>query len=381
MNKKRMVIMLAASGVVFGGVFGFVQFKNTMIKNYFATMEKPVIAVTAQPAVAEQWRNTVPAVGTLQAVNGVDIASSVSGLVKDIAFQSGQTIRKGQLLIRLDADVEQTDLRSAQADADLARISANRQRTLVRTDAVSQAAVDKAEAELKVREAKVAGIRATLEKKAVFAPFDGVLGVRKIDLGQYVQPGQAIVNLQDLSVMLADFTVSQKDLAALQVGATIIMTTDAWPSRTFEGAIAALEPKVDDKTGMIAVQGRFPNTDGALRPGMFARIEVVRPALAQVVAVPVSAVAYNLHGDSVFVVRDGADGKKEAVRTFVTLGDRREGKVAVTKGLEAGALVVTSGQVKLDTGSPVSIRGDDPLKTVSAPPEAAASPKQSAKTE
>lgn len=370
MNIKRMVIMLVASGVVFGGVFGFVQFKNTMIKQYFATMPKPVVAVTAQPAVAEQWRNVVPTVGTLQAVNGVDISSSVAGLVKEIAFQSGQSVKKGQPLVRLDTDVEVTDLRSAMADADLARISANRQRALVRTDAVSQAAVDKAEAELKVKEAKVAGIRANIDKKAVFTPFDGVLGVRKVDLGQYVQPGQAIVNLQDLSVMLADFTVSQKDLAALQVGTAITMTTDAWSGRVFEGTIAALEPRVDDKTGMIAAQGRFPNADGALRPGMFARIEVVRPALASVVTVPVSAVAYNLHGDSVFLVKDGAEGK-EAVRTFVQLGDRRDGKVAVLKGINAGDLVVTSGQVKLDTGSKVEIRADDPL----------GAPKQSARAE
>jgi membrane fusion protein (multidrug efflux system) len=365
MNLKRMTIMLIAAGVLFGGVFGFVQFKNAMIKNYFATMPKPVITVTAQPAGAEQWRETVPAVGTLQAVNGVDIAASVSGLIKEIAFQSGQGIKKGQLLVRLDADVEQTDLHSAQADADLARISANRQRTLVRTDAVSQAAVDKAEAELKVKAAKVAGIRATIEKKAVFAPFDGVLGVRKVDLGQYVQPGQAIVNLQDLSVMLADFTVSQKELSVVKVGAAIAMTTDAWPGRVFEGSIAALEPKVDEKTGMVSVQGRFPNADGALRPGMFARIEVVRPTVAQVVTVPVSAVAYNLHGDSVFVVHDAAGGGKEVVRTFVTLGERREGKVAVHKGLNAGDLVVTSGQVKLDNGSKVDIRADDPLTSTS----------------
>jgi membrane fusion protein (multidrug efflux system) len=372
MNLKRMTIMLIAAGVLFGGVFGFVQFRNAMIKNYFATMPKPVITVTAQAAASEQWRETVPAVGTLQAVNGVDIAASVSGLIKEIGFQSGQIVKKGQLLVRLDADVEQTDLRSAQADADLARVSANRQRALVRSDAVSQAAVDKAEAELKVKEAKVAGIRATLEKKAVFAPFDGVLGVRKIDLGQYVQPGQAIVNLQDLSVMLADFTVSQKELSALQVGAAIALTTDAWPGRVFEGSIAALEPRVDEKTGMIAVQGRFPNTDGALRPGMFARIEVTRPGIAQVVTVPVSAVAYNLHGDSVFVVNAAADGSQEVTRTFVSLGDRREGKVAIQKGLNAGDMVVTSGQVKLDNGSKVEIRADDPLKGASEPTKQAA---------
>ena len=378
MNLKRMIIMLAVSSVVFGGVFGFVQFKNKMIKDYFANMPKPVITVTAQPAASEQWQNAVPAVGTLQAVNGVDISSSVSGLVKEIAFQSGQSVKKGQLLLRLDTDVEQTDLRSAQADADLARISANRQRVLVRTDAVSQAAVDKAEAELKVKEARVAGIRATIEKKAVFAPFDGVLGVRKVDLGQYVQPGQTIVNLQDLSVMLADFTVSQKDLAAMQVGAALVMTTDAWPGRVFEGTVAAVEPKVDEKTGMVMAQGRFPNADGSLRPGMFARIEVLRSALANVITVPVSAVSYNLHGDSVFVVKDGADGK-EAVRTFVQLGDRRDGKVAVLSGLAAGDMVVTSGQVKLDTGSLVDIRADDPLKT--SADHTADSPKQSAKAE
>lgn len=369
MNKKRMFIMLAVSAVIFGGVFGFVQFKNAMIKNYFATMKKPVISVTAQPAAAEKWQQTVPAVGTLQAVNGVDISSSVSGLVKEITFQSGQQTRKGQLLLRLDSEVEQSDLRSAIADADLARISANRQRTLLKSETVSQSALDKAEAELKVKEAKVAGIRATIEKKAVFAPFDGVLGVRKVDLGQYVQPGQAIVNLQDLTVMLVNFTVSQKDLAALQIGAVINMTTDAWPGRVFEGSIAAVEPRVDDKTGMIGVQGRFPNPDGTLRPGMFAKIDVLRAAIAQVVTVPVSAVAYNLHGDSVFLLKDGAEGTKEALRSFVQLGDRREGKVAVLKGVNAGDMVVTSGQVKLENGSQVDIRADDPLAAKSAKAE------------
>ena len=365
MNKKRMAIMLAVSVVIFGGVLGFVQFKNMMMKQYFATMKPPPVAVTAQAATAEKWQGTVPAVGTLQAVNGVDISAAVSGLVKEVAFQSGQTIRKGQLLVRLDADVEQSDLRSAQADAELARLQASRQRSLVKSDAVSQSALDKAEAELKVREAKTAAMRALIEKKTVLAPFDGVLGVRRVDLGQYVQPGQAIVNLQDLSVMLAAFAVSQKELGNLHVGATIHMTTDAWPGRVFDGQIQAIEPRVDDKTGMIQVQGRFPNPDGALRPGMFAKIEILRAATAAVTTVPVSAVSYNLHGDSVFLVKDGNDGR-EALRAFVTLGERREGRVAVLKGVAPGDLVVTSGQVKLETGAKVEIRSDDPLKQAKA---------------
>lgn len=361
MNKKRMVIMLVASFVIFGGVFGFVAFKNMMIKQFFATMPKPVVAVTAQAAGEEEWRDVVPAIGTLAAINGVEIASSMSGLVREIAFESGHKVKKGQVLLRLDSEVELGDLRSAQADADLARLTANRNRTLLKSDAVSQAALDKAEAELKVKEAKVAGLRAQIDKKVVLAPFDGTLGVRKVDLGQYVQPGQTIVSLQDLSVMLADFSVSQKDLSVVSPGQSIRMTTDAWPGRAFDGEVEAIEPLVDARTGMIGVRGRFPNPDNALRPGMFARIDIVRPAMAKVVTVPVSAVAYNLHGDSVFVVADGT-----ATRSFVELGERREGRVAVKKGIKTGDLIVTSGQVKLETGTKVEIRQDDPLKQAAA---------------
>ncbi|MEW5726688.1 MAG: efflux RND transporter periplasmic adaptor subunit [Pseudomonadota bacterium] len=366
MNKKRMAIMLAASAVVFGGVFGFVQFKNAMIKDYFATMPKPVVAVTAQPVAVEQWRDVVQAVGTLTAVNGVEISASTAGLVREIAFESGQRVKKGQLLLRLDTDVEMGELRSAQAEADLARTTANRQRALVRSDTVSKAALDKAEAELKVGEARVAALRAQIDKKSVYAPFDGVLGVRKVDLGQYLQPGQTIVNLQDLSVMLADFSLSQKELAAVAVGQPIRMTTDAWPGREFDGIVQAVEPRVDPKTGMFAAQGRFPNPDGALRPGMFARVEIVRPATAEVVTVPVSAVSYNLHGDSVFVIAKGEDGAATAENRVVQLGERREGRIAIRSGVKPGEVVVTSGQLKLENGTRVEVAETDPLKQAKA---------------
>lgn len=362
MNKKRMGIMLAASGVVFGGVFGFVQFKNAMIKDYFANMPVPVVSVTAQPAAKESWQDVVPAVGTLTAVNGVDISAATSGLVRDITFDSGQKAQKGQLLLRLDSEVELGDLRSAQAEADLARTTANRQRALVRSDTVSKAALDRAEAELKVQEARVAALKAKIDKKAVYAPFDGALGVRKVDLGEYLQPGQPVVTLQDLSVMLAEFSVSQKDVAAVAVGQPIRMTTDAWPGRVFDGTVQAVEPRVDLNTGMMGVEGRFPNPDGALRPGMFARIEIVRPAVATVVTVPASSVSYNLHGDSVFVVKDAPDGSREAERRVVDLGERRDGRVAVRAGVTAGEMVVTSGQLKLETGAKVTVAETDPLK-------------------
>jgi len=366
MRAKRIVIMLVASGIVFGGVFGFVAFKNHMIKQYFATMAKPVVAVTTAKAEAVNWQSVVAAVGTLQALNGVDVSSSLAGLVKEIAFQSGQEIRRGQLVVRLDSEVELSDLRSAQADQELAKLTLERQKTLLRSDTVSQSALDKALAEFKVKLAKTAGLQAQIGKKVVVAPFDGVLGMRKVDLGQYIQPGQTIVNLQDLSQMLCDFSVSQKDLGVIKVGQSVRMTTDAWPGEVFIGEIAALEPQVEAKTGMLAVQARFPNAERRLRPGMFAKIDINRPETEPVVTVPSSAVTYALHGDAVFVVREeaGADGKAvlKVERAVVELGDRQGGMVVVRKGIHVGDVVVTSGQVKLENGSLVQLSGEDPLK-------------------
>lgn len=367
MKAKRMIIMLAGSAVVFGGVFGFVAFRNHMIKQFFATMPKPVISVTTAKAGLTDWRAVVPAVGTLQAVNGVDISGSVAGLVKSIGFESGQDVRKGQILVQLDTDVEMGDLRSAQAELVLARTTFDRNAALLKSNTVSVAALEKAEAELKVKQAKVAGLQAQIAKKAIIAPFDGRLGVRKVDLGQYVQPGQMVANLQDLSLMLCDFTVSQKDLALVGVGQKVGMITDAWPGASFAGEVAAVEPLVDAKTGMVSVQARFPNAEGKLRPGMFARIEIERPAGQPVVTVPASALSYNLHGDAVFRVKDeaGADGKPvaKAERVVVQVGERKEGLVVIRAGVSPGDVVVTSGQVKLEHGSLISVAADDPLKT------------------
>lgn len=370
MKVKRILVVLAAGGVVFGGVLGFVQFRQHMIKSFFATLPRPLVTVTATAAEARDWQARVPAVGTLQAVNGVDISSSMSGLVREIGFQSGQNVRRGQRLLLLDTEVELGDLNSAKAEEGLARVTYDRNVALLRSNTVSQSALDKADAELKVKAAKVASLQAQIGKKSILAPFDGTLGVRKVDLGQYLQPGQAIVNLQDLSRMLCDFSVSQKDLGAVAVGQTVRMTTDAWPGEVFTGTIAALEPQVDTKTGMIGLQASFPNPDRRLRPGMFAKIEVDRPETERVVTVPNSAVSYNLHGDAVFVVHETAAGGKTTrtvERVVVELGDRRDGVVIVRKGLAPGTLVVTSGQVKLENGSPVEISGTDPLKAIPAP--------------
>lgn len=366
MKIKRMAIMLGIATVVFGGVFFVVYLRNVMIKQYFATMPAPVVAVTAEPAAETKWQSQVQAVGTLRAVNGVEVSSTVAGMVKEIAFQSGQTVKAGQLLVRLDTGVEESELRSAEASAQLSRTTADRNRKLFTEGHIAKAALDQAEADLRVKQAQAAANRAVIDKKVVAAPFGGTLGVRKVDLGQYVQPGQAIVSLQDISALLVDFSVSQKDIGMVTPGQPVRVTVDAYPDRSFEGSVTALDPLVDAKSGMVAVEAKIPNPDGALMPGMFSRIEVVRPQARSVITVPVTAVDYNLHGDAVFLVAEGKDAQgnpaKTATRAQVQVGERREGRIEVLSGLKPGDLVVTSGQLKLQNGSLVNVAATDPLQ-------------------
>jgi membrane fusion protein (multidrug efflux system) len=352
-------------------LFGFVAFfsnhllPNVIIPNAIkgSFANKPPSPVTVAVAEAQEWGKSLQAVGTLQARNGVQVSAQVAGQIREILFQSGQAVKKGQVLVRLDSDVEMSDLRSAQAELGLAETTVARQRALARSGTVSTAALETAEADVKVRNAKVAQLNATIQKKTVLAPFDGVLGVRRVDLGQYVQPGQMMVDLQDLSTMLLDFSVPQKDIAALKVGGPLKLSTDAFPDRSFDGKILAIEPAVDRQTGMVVVQGVFGNEEGVLRPGLFARVEVVLPERERVVAVPNLAVTYNLYGDAVYVVQpiDGQEGKLQAKRVVIELGERRNGMVAVRSGLKGGEQVVTTGQVKIQDGSPVAITETNPL--------------------
>jgi membrane fusion protein (multidrug efflux system) len=359
--RTKMILMLGASAVVFGGVFGFTMFRDKMIKQYFATMPKPVMAVTADQVREENWSSTVAAVGSLKAVNGVDVSAQVAGQVREIRFQSGQKVKKGDLLVRLDAEVEASEMRSAQAERELAAAQERRSRTLASSNFASQAALDKAEADLKVKEAKVAQLAAQVAKKSIHAPFDGVVGLRKIDVGQYLQPGQAIVNLQDLSTLLVQLSVSQKEVAGLAAGLAIRAIVDAWPGRAFDGVITAIEPEIDAKSGMAILEAKIPNPDEALRPGMFAKVEIGLAGERSVLTVPVQAVSYNLHGDTLFVIREGKDNKT-VERLAVELGERRDGRIAAKGELKKGDLVVTAGQLKLETGSLVTLAAEDPLK-------------------
>ncbi len=376
MNVKRIGVVVAGCAIVFGGVLGFVAFRDAMIKDYFANMPKPVITVTAEQVRKETWQDSVPAVGVLRAVNGVDVTVSVGGLVESLKFESGEMVKAGQLLLKLDSGVEQGNLNAALAQANLARITADRQRTLIRSNTVSQAAVDQADAELKVAIAQADSIRAQIEKKSVPAPFSGVLGVRKVDLGQYLDPGAVIVNLQDLSVMLVDFTVSQRDLDKIRVGGKLDILTDSWPGQTFTGVIEAIAPSIDAQSGMMTVRGRINNSDMRLRPGMLVQLAALSPVQRNILTLPMTSITYNLYGNFVYQITP-VKGEKDALevnRIIVTTGARDEGRVEITSGLTPDALVVTTGQAKLQNGARVRILDNKDMEVKPATVDSDAAP-------
>jgi membrane fusion protein (multidrug efflux system) len=340
-----------------------------MIAQYFANMPKPSIPVTATKASEQNWTRSVASIGVLEALHGVDISPEVSGTVQQILFESGQQVLRGEPLVKLVSDVEEADLRSAQAQLDLAQSDAGRARALAPNKTISISSLDKAESDAKVSAAAVGRLNATIAKKTINAPFDGVLGIRKINIGQYVNAGTPFVNIQDLSAMLVNFGVSQKDLPDLTVGQEIRMSVDTYPGRAFSGKITTIAPLIDEKTGMIAVQGRFENVDRSLRPGMYARLDVILPDLQQVVIVPQSAISYSLYGNAVFVIKHSKDSTEKDVatvdRNLVETGARRGNWIIIDKGLAAGTEIVTSGQLKLDIGTHVTVTPDEAL----TPPE------------
>lgn len=360
---KKMVTVVIGSTLVLGGIFGAIAAREHFIGEYFANLPEPVVPVTAETVRREHWPRHVSAVGVLEAPQGVDVSPSLPGTVQQILFESGQSVTAGTPLLRLDADMELAELRSAEAELALARTESERAVALGRIHAIARASVDQAQAAVQVRAAQVERLRAQIAKKTVTAPFTGVLGIRQVDVGQYLEAGTAAVNLQDLSAMLVNFSVSQKHLPTLALDQRLLMTTDAYPGRVFEGRLASIAPQVDPQSGMVSLQGRFDNPDRALRPGLFAKLEIVLPEQEPVLSVPHSAISYSLYGNAVYVL-ERADDAIRARRAPITLGGRRGDAVAVTAGLDEGAEVVTVGLLRLSDGARVEVRT---LPALSAP--------------
>jgi len=357
---KRMVIMLATVAVVFGGVFGFQMFKAAMIKKFMSQMAQPPQTVTAGKASFSAWQPKIAAVGTLRAVKGADLSLEVAGVVDQIAFSSGDDVEAGVLLLKLRSDDDLAKLQSLQATAELNEITFERDQKQLKLQAVSQATIDTDAANLKNAKAQVAQQQAILDKKTLRAPFAGHLGIRAVDLGQYLGAGTVIVTLQALDPIFMDFFVPQQAVDQVKIGEQIAVKVDAYKDQTFAGEISAINPKVDASSRNVQVRAALKNADHRLLPGMYATVEIPTGAPENLITLPQTAISFSPYGDTVYIVDDkgaGADGKPQLVarQSFITTGATRGDQVAVLKGIGEGDLIVTSGQLKLHNGSSVLI--------------------------
>lgn len=339
------------------------------------SMVAPAEAVTTAVANEETWAPTLNAVGSFAAVQGVTLSAEVAGTVSKIAFESGSNVRAGDLLVELDTSVEQAQLRSAEATAELARLNLERAKSLREKNTNSQSDLDTADAQAKESLAQVENIRATIGKKKIVAPFSGRVGIRQVNLGQFLPVGSAIVSLQSLDPIFVNLSLPQQNLAQIATGLPVRVLTDVYSGVVFEGKVTAINPDLDAVTRSVKVQVTLPNTEGLLRPGMFGTVSIVLPAADKVLTIPSTAVLYAPYGDTVFVVEDKKDEKSGEVQKvvrqqFVRLGATKGDFVAVVSGLKPGQTVVSSGVFKLRNGVAVTVHNE-------LSPEAKLAPKPS----
>jgi membrane fusion protein, multidrug efflux system len=355
-----------------GGLVGFNSFRSHMIAQFFANNKPPPTTVTVVEAKSEVIPNLLTAVGDLAAVHQVNVTSDVSGRITDIMFTAGASVKEGSPLVQLFDGPEQGDLASFKAQATGAQLALDRAKQLAARQFGPQSTVDAAQATYDQAIAGISKTEALISQKLVRAPFDGELGVRRVEVGQFLSAGTQIVTLTDLSMLYANFTVPEKASGALKVGQTVRISVDAYPGRTFDGKITTIEPQILSDTRNIRVQATIANPDKILKPGMFTTTTVVLPDKPPVITVPETAVDYTLYGDSVFLITEkkGDDGKTSltAVRTFVRTGDRVDGRAEILEGLKPGDRVVAVGQLKLQSGAAVTISTDPPPPIPAKPP-------------
>src|ERR1700736_832550 len=358
--------------VLVGGLVGFNAFRTKMITQFFANNKPPPSTVTVSEAKSEVIPNLLTAVGELVAVHQVNVTSDVNGRITDIMFTAGSDVKAGSPLVQLFDAPDRGDLASFKALATGAQLALDRAKQLAARQFGPQATADAAQATYDQANAGIAKTEALISQKLVRAPFDGELGVRHVEVGQYLTAGTQIVTLTDLSQLYSNFTVTEKDSGNLKVGQTVRVGVDAYPGRNFEGKINAIEPQIATDTRNIRVQATIDNPDHILKPGMFTTVTVVLPDKPAVVTVPETAVDYTLYGDSVYLITE----KKEeigrasltAVRTFVRTGTRVNGRAEILSGLKAGDRVVAVGQLKLQSGAAVAISTAQPPPIPANPP-------------
>jgi membrane fusion protein, multidrug efflux system len=392
---KRFLIAAAIVGLFLGGVGYFnLVFKPKMIGEFMAKMVPPPATVTAEPAKAESWIDRVRAIGTLAAIEGVDVAPQLGGMVTEYFFDSGRDVEKGEKLLKLDTSVEEADLADKKATLQQTLLDYERQSKLVKTSVVSQSTLDQTIAKRDSAAASVQHVEAIITQKTITAPFAGRLGLRHVEKGQYVSPGQALVWLQALDPIWVDFPVPEGSVAKFAIGSKIELSADAYPGQIFKGEVEAFDAKLSQDARMLMVRAKVPNPDRKLLPGMFANVAVLAGGAKEYVTVPRTAVTYGLYGDSVWVVKENApepapaptptaeaepvvstaaadaapvgaipaEPKLTVERRFVRIGPTEGNRVAILEGVKAGEMVVTSGQLKLQPGATIKVDNSSALK-------------------
>lgn len=392
---KRFLIAAIIVGLFLGGVGYFnLVFKPKMIGEFMAKMVPPPATVTAEAAKTESWIDRVRAIGTLVAIEGVDVAPQVGGIVTDYFFDSGGDVEKGETLVKLDTSVEEADLADNKATLQQTHLDFDRQTNLVKKGATSQAVLDQTIAKRDSALAAVQRVEAIIAQKNIAAPFAGRLGLRRVEKGQYVSAGQALVWLQALDPIWVDFPVPEGTIGKFTIGSAIELTADAYPGQLFKGEVEAFDAKLGQDTRTLMVRARVPNPDRKLLPGMFANVAVLSGGAKELVTVPRTAVTYGLYGDNVWVVNEGApepaasppptasaepvssavaadaastgaipvEPKLTVERRFVRVGPAEGDRVAILEGVKAGEEVVTSGQLKLQPGATIKVDNSGALK-------------------
>lgn len=367
---RRMVVMLLLTGLFLGGLFGIKAMMAAGMNQFFDNMPMPAVSITAAEVERRLWPQTLDAVGTLVAVNGTDVTTEAPGVVSAIRFESGQRVRKGEVLVQLDASAETASLRALEAALKLAQAQRDRYRELFTTrQAVARADLDERESEAERLQAEVNAQRALIARKTIRAPFDGVLGIRKVNPGQFVNPGDAIVSLQSLDPIYVNFSLPEQEIGRVAAGQAVTASVDALEGRAFTGTITAIEARVDAGTRNFLVQATLENPEELLRPGTFARVRSEIGEPLQVLVVPQTAVSFNPYGNSVFVIAevDRQPGETDmegkplvgrklvARQRFIRTGATRGDLVAVIEGLSAGERVATSGLLKLRNDAEVTV--------------------------
>ena len=358
---RRMTIMLCGVFLLLGLIFGFNQLKTFMIKHFISGMGLPPATVSTMVITTSEWQPKLTSVGNVRAFRGVELSTEVAGLVASVPIKSGQDVKEGELLIKLNDSSDVAQLNSLKALADLAKVINERDRQQLAIQAISKNVFDTSAADAKSKQAQVEQQTALVAKKNLKAPFSGRVGIVSINPGQYVNSGDKLLTLQTLDPIFVDFNLPQNNAEQIQVGQIVEVTTDAFKDASFTGKITAVSPKVDTNTRNIQVEAQLANPDKKILPGMFANVNIKLGDQVKLLTLPQTAVTYNPYGSTVFLAK--SSGKKdkqgkeilEAQQVFVTTGATRGDQVAILKGVEDGATVVTSGQLKLKNGTPLII--------------------------